>query len=135
VWANVEVYAGLAHDSRHARRWSDKLRVWFEPPGWRPADLHERFPKPPFVLHAIPRYAPSMTPAHTWAAGVMFMVAIGITTGVLWNAHRLAPLQLAGAAGAVLVGLWLVGRICERQAREDGAPLGGGVGAAPQQQR
>ena len=116
VWANVEVYAALAHDSRHARRWGDKLRVWFKPPGWRPDDLHERFPKKPFELFAIPRYAPPMTPAHAWAAGAMFMVAIGVTTVVLWNAHRLAPLQLAGAAAAVLAGLWLVGWLCEREA-------------------
>jgi alkylglycerol monooxygenase len=46
LWANFEVYADLLHDSRHARRWSDKLRVWFKPPGWRPADVAARFPRP-----------------------------------------------------------------------------------------
>ncbi|HEX7686424.1 MAG TPA: sterol desaturase family protein, partial [Burkholderiaceae bacterium] len=39
LWANVEVYAVLAHDSRHARSLADKLRLWFKPPGWRPADV------------------------------------------------------------------------------------------------
>jgi len=33
---------------------------------------------------------------------------------VLWNAHRLAPLQLAAASGGVLALLWLVGWISER---------------------
>ncbi len=47
LWANAQVYAGLAHDSWHARRWADKLRVWIKPPGWRPADVAERFPNPP----------------------------------------------------------------------------------------
>jgi hypothetical protein len=33
---------------------------------------------------------------------------------VLWNAHRMAPLQLAGAAASVLVMLWLVGWVSEQ---------------------
>ena len=132
VWANFEVYVALMHDTRQARGLGDKLRLWLKPPGWRPADLHERFPKSPFVLHAIPRYAPQMAPTHQWVAGVMFMTAIGITSVVLWNAHRLAPLQLAGAAGAILVGLWLVGWICERQARLDGAAPDVDAAATPQ---
>jgi alkylglycerol monooxygenase len=46
LWANLEVYAALARDSWRARNWRDKLRVWFMPPGWRPADVAARFPKP-----------------------------------------------------------------------------------------
>lgn len=50
LWANGEVYWALAQDAWHARRWQDKLRVWFARPGWRPADVAERFPKPAFVF-------------------------------------------------------------------------------------
>ena len=28
----------------------DKLKVWIKPPGWRPADVAERFPKPAFSM-------------------------------------------------------------------------------------
>ena len=42
LWANAHVYAGLAQDSWRARRWSDKLRVWLKPPGWRPEDVARR---------------------------------------------------------------------------------------------
>jgi alkylglycerol monooxygenase len=37
-------------DSWHARSWADKVRVWFKPPGWRPADVAARFPKPAFDI-------------------------------------------------------------------------------------
>ena len=114
VWANLEVYAGLWHDCRHAARWGDKLRVWFKPPGWRPADVAARFPKDAFVPGAIPRYAPALSPARRNAATATFLAAIGVTCVVLWNAHRLPPLQLAGASGCVLGMLWLVGWISER---------------------
>ena len=39
LWANAEVYWQLLQDSWRARNWADKLRVWFKPPGWRPADV------------------------------------------------------------------------------------------------
>jgi len=48
VWANLHYYWLMALDSWHARRWRDKLRVWIRPPGWRPADVAARFPKPAY---------------------------------------------------------------------------------------
>ena len=118
--ANLEVYAGLVHDSLRTRRLVDRCRVWLRPPGWRPADVAARFPKPPFVLGAIPRYAPPMTPAQRWGATALFTAAIVATCLVLWNAHRLEPLALAAAAACVLGLLWAVGWVCERQ---DVAPM------------
>ena len=64
VWANLEVYAGLWHDCRHAAGWSDKLRVWVRPPGWRPPDVAARFPKDAFVPGARPRVA-TRPPPHS----------------------------------------------------------------------
>ena len=48
VWANLHYYWAMAKDAWHAGRWSDKLRVWFAAPGWRPADVARRFPKPDY---------------------------------------------------------------------------------------
>jgi sterol desaturase/sphingolipid hydroxylase (fatty acid hydroxylase superfamily) len=59
VWANLHYYWAIAKDSWHAHRWSDKLRVWFAPPGWRPADVAERFPKSEYdPRHDFERYDP-----------------------------------------------------------------------------
>jgi sterol desaturase/sphingolipid hydroxylase (fatty acid hydroxylase superfamily) len=48
VWANLHYYWAMAKDAWHARSWRDKLRVWIAPPGWRPADVAARFPKPEY---------------------------------------------------------------------------------------
>jgi len=48
VWANLHYFCAMARDSWHARSWRDKLYVWIAPPGWRPADVAVRFPKPPY---------------------------------------------------------------------------------------
>ncbi|WP_438945103.1 sterol desaturase family protein [Sediminibacterium sp.] len=34
----------LIKDAWHAQSWSDKLKIWFMPTGWRPADVAEKFP-------------------------------------------------------------------------------------------
>jgi hypothetical protein len=48
VWANLHYYVAMAADSWHAESWVDKVRVWFAPPGWRPADVAARYPKRPY---------------------------------------------------------------------------------------
>jgi uncharacterized membrane protein len=62
----------------------------------------------------VPRYAPALTPARRNAATATFLAAMAVTSMVLWNAHRLAPLQLAACSGGVLALLWGVGWLSER---------------------
>jgi sterol desaturase/sphingolipid hydroxylase (fatty acid hydroxylase superfamily) len=119
VWANLQYYADLAHDSWHARHWGDKLRVWFKHPGWRPADVAERFPKPAFDITRVTRYDPPMSRAAKVASAVLFVALLGATSLLLWYAHLLTlPQQFAGAA-AIVAGLCGVGWITERS-REGG---------------
>ena len=34
----------ILKDAWHAERYFDKVRIWFMPTGWRPADVKEKFP-------------------------------------------------------------------------------------------
>jgi len=113
LWANVQVYADLARDSWRTRRWSDKLRVWLRPPGWRPADVAAISPKPAFEIARLERFDPPMTRGAQAAALLLFFTLLCATVVLLWNAHRIGLAgQLAGAA-AIAAGLWLVGRASE----------------------
>ena len=115
VWANLQVYRDLVLDSWRARSWADKLRVWWKPPGWRPADVAARWPKPAFEIAALRRFDPPAPPAAQWAAGLLFLAVLGLTSVFLWFAHTLAlPQQVAGAAGIVAL-LWLIGRLTQPQ--------------------
>jgi sterol desaturase/sphingolipid hydroxylase (fatty acid hydroxylase superfamily) len=113
VWANLQVYRELALDSWRAGSWPDKLRVWLKPPGWRPADVAERWPKPAFELRAVERFDPPLARTRAWAAALLFGAVLAATTLFLWNAHRLAPLEQAGAALAIVAGLWWVGALTQ----------------------
>jgi sterol desaturase/sphingolipid hydroxylase (fatty acid hydroxylase superfamily) len=41
---NFKHWYSLALDSLHTQKWSDKLKLWFMPTGWRPADVAEKYP-------------------------------------------------------------------------------------------
>jgi hypothetical protein len=112
VWANLQVYWDLAKDSWRTTAWADKLRVWFKPPGWRPADVAERWPKPAFDIRAVKRYDPPLSPRAAGLALGLFAVLLAGTAALLWNAHRLEPALLWGGAAAIVGGLCAVGALC-----------------------
>jgi alkylglycerol monooxygenase len=109
LWSNFEVYWALAKDSWHARSWGDKLRVWFKPPGWRPADVAARFPKPAFSVEAMRRYHPPMSRGMAWFAGIQFVVILNGVALFLWHADRLPIAQSAVWLAALTAALWAVG--------------------------
>ncbi|NMM91607.1 hypothetical protein B2J88_46210 [Rhodococcus sp. SRB_17] len=113
LWANAQVYAALAHDSWHARRFSDKLRVWFKRPGWRPADVAARFPKPAFDLAQLPRFDPAMDARTRWFAGAQFVLLLAGVSVFLWQADG-APLAHNAVWFAVLLAAqWVLGAVVQ----------------------
>lgn len=107
LWANVAVYRQLAHDSWHARRLGDKLRVWFKPPGWRPPDVASRFPRPAFDLdeHRV-RYAPAMPAGLRWFSALQFAVLVAGTAAFLWQADQAPLAHNLLWFGVLLAGQW-----------------------------
>lgn len=112
VWANLQVYWDLAKDSWRTASWADKLRVWFKPPGWRPADVAARWPKPAFDIRTVSRYDPPLSPRAAAMALGLFAGLLAGTAALLWNAHRLDLIVLAGGAAAIVAGLCAVGALC-----------------------
>ncbi len=117
VWANLHNYVDLARDSWRAERWGDKLRVWLKPPGWRPADVAARWPKPAFDIAQVTRYDPPMSKGAAWAALLLFIAALSATTWFLWNAHLLTLGQQVAAALSIIAILWGVGSVCTPRGR------------------
>lgn len=109
LWANLQVYRGLALDSWRTRAWADKLRVWFKPPGWQPADLAARHPYPRFELARVQRFASPLTPGQQAFAALQFVLMLAATAAFLWEApaQGLTPIALGGLA--LLVALWAQG--------------------------
>ncbi|OOG43989.1 lysoplasmalogenase family protein [Polaromonas sp. A23] len=108
LWSNAEVYWALAKDSWHAKNWDDKLRVWFKPPGWRPADVAVRFPKPPFDITQLQRYHPPLSRTAMWFGAIQFIVLLQGVALFLWHAESMPASQSAIWLGVLATGLWAV---------------------------
>ncbi|HQW80721.1 MAG TPA: sterol desaturase family protein [Pseudomonadota bacterium] len=114
LWANLEVFAALGKDAWYARSWTDKLRVFLKPPGWRPADVATRFPKPAFDLDAAKRkYDPPLTSFETRYLFVQFLIVLGAGTHCLAVAdHWPMPTTLAYACW-IAFSAWTLCRLAD----------------------
>ena len=113
LWANVEVYWALLKDSWHTRLWRDKLRVWFKPPGWRPADVAQRFPKPAFEMAQVKRFHPLVSRAVLWFSGAQFALLLAGVSVFLWFADPLPLAQAAVWLAALMAALWALGAVLQ----------------------
>ncbi|CAM8648858.1 Fatty acid hydroxylase [Comamonadaceae bacterium] len=113
VWANAEVYWGLAKDSWATRRWIDKLRIWFMPPGWQPADLAAAHPKPAFRLEQVQTFNPPLSTRQQWFASLQFLGLLGAVAAFLWVADSLSFTDAALYAAGLFASVWAVGRFMQ----------------------
>jgi hypothetical protein len=112
--AITQVYGDLARDCWHAQRWQDKIKVWFMPPGWRPADVAERFPKPCFDVNR-KTYNPPATTKTLTLATVVFL-ALAVASGfLLWNAETMDYGSLLLCTALLIAGFCGVGELLERR--------------------
>jgi len=117
LWANVEVYAALARDAWHAQRWSDKVRIWLKPPGWRSADLIARFPKADFDISALRKYDPPIS------RGVAIYVLIQFAVLTAAGTFCLAVTESIGTPWTLAYIGWLALALCSLGFRAEGRNL------------
>jgi sterol desaturase/sphingolipid hydroxylase (fatty acid hydroxylase superfamily) len=109
LWANLHVYYEGLKDMRRTRRFRDKLRLWFEGPGWRPADLRDE-PEPDWRA---PKFDPQVSPLARGYAFVQFWLSVPVSFAVLYGGlDRTLTLVAASvlAFGFYVQGTWLEGR-------------------------
>ncbi len=113
LWANVSYYATMADLCWRARDWRDKIKVWFAPPGWVPAELRPAGPEPAFDPSAVRVYDP---PAGRAAAVLVFLALaamIGATAAFLLAAPKLPLMNGLVVFLAIAASLWGMGRLLD----------------------
>ncbi|WP_252273607.1 sterol desaturase family protein [Pseudomonas subflava] len=99
LWANLQFYAQLWHDAVRAGAWRDRLRIWFMPTGWRPADVAACYPLEKPDLAAFRKFEVPLSRGQKLYAALQFA---GYVAGTSWL------LAMATQHGlGVLVGAWL----------------------------
>ena len=90
-WANLQVYNYLLFDARHARRWQDKIGVWFRRTGWRPADVAAAFPKEAVDLEKFQKFDPQISSARRQYVIAQFLVVIALALFIAGVFANLGP--------------------------------------------
>lgn len=79
LWINFQHFYNLAFDAWHAKSWIDKLRIWFMPTGWRPADVAARFERSIIEdVYAYQKYQPKETSSRKIIVFTQFLLTIGL---------------------------------------------------------
>ena len=102
-------YIELGRRFVRVRGWRDKLGVVLRAPGWRAAS---EGPAPPAA--ALPVDDP-VDRGRAALACVLFLSSTACTGGLLWRADALGRAALAGAAAALVAGLWAIGALLDRR--------------------
>jgi len=58
IWINFQHLWQITQDAWYAKNWTDKLKIWFMPTGWRPKDVEDRFPITPRPIDSEDKYNP-----------------------------------------------------------------------------
>jgi sterol desaturase/sphingolipid hydroxylase (fatty acid hydroxylase superfamily) len=104
VWANFHAYRNLWADAVRAKRWRDKILIWFMPPGWKPPSA------PPNALEyrSIDLEAPKYDPPFTKRLGVYAIanfVLVVMATVVMLDLRQSVKSTLALVPIAIAIGL------------------------------
>jgi alkylglycerol monooxygenase len=113
IWSVGHVFWKLLKDAIATRSRTDKLKIWFMPPGWKPDDLivHTQLKTAPAIEN--PLYNPPMNRMTVLFACCHFIVLFCALFLFLWYEETLSPLLLIGASAQIIAGLWVVGTVMQ----------------------
>jgi sterol desaturase/sphingolipid hydroxylase (fatty acid hydroxylase superfamily) len=120
LWANAQFYVALWRDALRAESWWDRLRIWFMPTGWRPADVAARYPQVKPDLSQFVKFEVPLSRGQQAYAAAQFSLYVLAGTGLLALAAELSTaallLGLAWMAGGLyVIGAWLENRPAARR--------------------
>ncbi len=112
ISANVAYYRTMLDLCRRATDRRDKIRVWFAPPGWVPANLRPSGP-PRYDPKAIRLYDPAVSRAASILALAALVAMIGATAAFLVAAPHLPLANGIGVFLSLMAALWAMGSLVD----------------------
>jgi sterol desaturase/sphingolipid hydroxylase (fatty acid hydroxylase superfamily) len=107
----------LISDAWRTKNWNDKMRIWFMPTGWRPADVAEKYPVYNIDdVYNFEKYNPESSKAlQTWSF-IQLFILLGFISYLFGN------LASIGSPGIFLYGLFIFTYIYAMTELMDGNP-------------
>lgn len=106
----------LIKDAWYTRSWKDKLRLWFMPTGWRPADVQERFPID-YYREASEQVKYDSTPSKALAiwSGIQLLVSFVFMYNMMFRIADLSILQILFYGGFVMLCVFTYTSLLDRE--------------------
>jgi len=114
VAANLQVFRYLWQDLKQVSRWSDRVRLVFGRPGWRPAELGGPIMPSAVSVHSVQKFDPPVPRPLAGYGLLQFVLATSAAVALLRNAATLPKQEAAAMAFLVMVSLVGVAGIFER---------------------
>ena len=109
LWANWQFYGQLLADARRTARWQDKLRIWFMPTGWRPADVAAKYPMSKADLSRFEKFEVPLPFRQQLYIASQFAVYVALGSYLLNLGETLSPQALMLGWGYMALGLFVLG--------------------------
>jgi alkylglycerol monooxygenase len=115
MWANLHYYVEMVQLGRKFKRWSDRFRLLFARPGWKPAELGGYQSTPPLDQQDLKPYDARSTKAFTAYVIVQFvMMLVGLVAFMTYFKELTLFYQWAFLAVIVITGM-ICGAILENK--------------------
>jgi alkylglycerol monooxygenase len=134
VWAQIHYWVELIGMARRARRLRDRVRVFFEAPGWRPQELGGFQPAPEVNRETLRKYGPPQPRAVKIYVLAQFVLLNVFTSFFLFSQSAWTSFARVAAAAAIVVSVLSLGGLLERKRWAHGLEtvrLAGGAAALP----
>ncbi|MDZ3994746.1 hypothetical protein PspTeo4_36448 [Pseudomonas sp. Teo4] len=115
LWANLQFYAQLWHDARNTRSLWDKLRIWFMPTGWRPADVAARYPQAKQNLALFRKFEVALGRAQQVYVVAQFTVYVALGSYLMGVAEQVPTSALVLGWSVMAFGLFVLGAMLENR--------------------
>lgn len=115
LWANLQFYAQLCSDARRTRSWKDKLRIWFMPTGWRPADVAAAYPQAKQNLALFRKFEIALGRAWQAYVAAQFVVYIALGSYLMNVAEQVPSAALVLGWSLMAFGLFVLGAALENR--------------------
>ena len=121
IKANLQHWALLTKDSLHTQSWKNKIKLWFQPTGWRPDDCQNREENNRMLQKSGSnnrvKYDPKTTKAVQYYVGISMLLTFIVSTMFIFLAPSLSAAQLMIGVGLILSGLVINNDLLENKKR------------------
>ncbi|AVV51069.1 sterol desaturase family protein [Leptospira santarosai] len=115
IWANLHYWWEMIELAWRCPRWSDKIKVFFALPGWRPEELGGQYPIPEVSPKTFHKYDIDLPKGLGLYSLVWFILSVILAFGMLVKISSLSWFNIGVISTITLVSLLAIGGILERK--------------------